>query len=46
MGGFFSTPHTKVTNFHNLSALNIAKQNVDFSSLKGKVVLVSNVASK
>lgn len=42
----FSTPRSEVQNYHALSALDIDKQNVDFSSLNGKVVLVVNVASK
>jgi glutathione peroxidase-family protein len=46
MGGFFSAPKTEATNFHQLSALDIDKKPVDFASLEGKVVLVSNVASK
>lgn len=46
MGGFFSSPHSEAKNFHELSALDINKQPVDFSTLSGKVVLVSNVASK
>lgn len=46
MGGFFSAPKTETTNFHQLSALDIDKKPVDFASLEGKVVLVSNVASK
>lgn len=46
MGGFFSSPKTEVTNFHELSALDIDKKSFDFASLSGKVVLVSNVASK
>ena len=37
MGSFFSTPSTEVTNYHQLSALDIDKQNVDFSTLDGKV---------
>lgn len=46
MGGFFSTPTSKITNFHQLRALDIDKKEVDFAALEGKVVLVSNVASK
>ena len=46
MGGIFSNPHTDVKNFHELTALDIDKNTVDFSTLKGKVVLVTNVASK
>lgn len=42
----FSAPSTPNSSFYELSALDINKQPVDFSSLKGKVVLVSNVASK
>jgi len=34
------------TSFHELSALNSKKQNVDFKQYEGKVVLVVNVASK
>jgi hypothetical protein len=33
----FSTPKTDVRNYHDLSALDIDKQEVPFSSLKGKV---------
>ncbi len=32
----FSTPMSDVSNFHKLSALDIDKQNVDFSTLDGK----------
>ena len=46
MGLCSSTPVTKLTNFHQLTALNIDKAPVDFSTLAGKVVLVVNVASK
>lgn len=46
MGGFFSSPSTEVTNYHQLSALDIEKKTVDFATLDGKVVLVANVASK
>ena len=42
----FSAPRSEATNYHQLSALDIDKQSVDFSSLAGKVVLVVNVASK
>lgn len=33
----FSSPSTEATNFHQLSALDIDKQPVDFASLAGKV---------
>lgn len=33
----FTKPRSEVTNYHALSALDIDKQNVDFSSLNGKV---------
>ncbi|PRW39381.1 Cation efflux system related [Chlorella sorokiniana] len=39
MGISFSTPSSDATNFHQLSALDIDKQAVDFASLDGKVVL-------
>ncbi|WPT11095.1 Glutathione peroxidase 1 [Picochlorum sp. SENEW3] len=42
MGGYFSSPKTDVTSFHQLSALDIDKNKVDFSTLKGKVVLATN----
>ncbi|EFN56130.1 hypothetical protein CHLNCDRAFT_48733 [Chlorella variabilis] len=38
----FTTPKCEATNYHQLSALDIDKQPVDFSSLDGKVVLVVN----
>ncbi len=34
----FSTPKSDVKNFHELSALDIDKKNVDFSALDGKVL--------
>lgn len=46
MGGFFSSPETEVKNFHELSALDIDKNEVNFSKFDGKVLLVANVASK
>ena len=46
MGGFFSAPSTEVSNYHQLTALDIDKKTVDFASLRGKVVMVVNVASK
>jgi glutathione peroxidase-family protein len=46
MGNLFGTPSTQANAFSELSALDINKKPVDFSSLKGRVVLVSNVASK
>jgi len=46
MGAFLSTPHSEAKNFHELSALDIDKNAIQFSSLSGKVILVSNVASK
>jgi hypothetical protein len=33
----FSTPKSEAANFHALSALDIDKQNVDFSAVNGKV---------
>ena len=42
----FSAPATEASSFYELSALDINKKPVDFASLKGKTVLVSNVASK
>lgn len=33
----FTKPRSDVTNYHALSALDIDKKNVDFSSLNGKV---------
>lgn len=39
-------PTTMAGSFHELSALDIQKKNVSFSSLQGKAVLVVNVASK
>ncbi len=33
----FSSPSSEATNFHQLSALDIDKQPVDFASLAGKV---------
>lgn len=33
----FSSPSTEATGFHQLSALDIDKQPVDFASLAGKV---------
>lgn len=33
----FSSPSTEATSFHQLSALDIDKQPVDFASLAGKV---------
>lgn len=42
----FSAPSTPSSSFYELSALDIEKKPVDFGSLRGKVVLVSNVASK
>lgn len=46
MGVIFSTPETNIETYHDLNALDIDKNNISFSSLKGKVILVSNVASK
>jgi hypothetical protein len=50
MGGFFSglfsSPVTQATSYHQLKALDIKKTAFNFASLKGKVVLVTNVASK
>lgn len=37
MGMSFSAPSSGVTNYHQLSALDIDKQNVDFKTLDGKV---------
>jgi hypothetical protein len=44
--GLFSSPVTQAASYHQLKALDIAKAPFNFASLKGKVVLVSNVASK
>jgi hypothetical protein len=41
-----SKPTSSTSNFHQLSALDIDKKNVDFKSLNNRVVLVVNVASK
>jgi glutathione peroxidase-family protein len=46
MGVIFTTPKTDVKTYHDLHALDIDKNDISFSSLKGKVILVSNVASK
>ena len=50
MGGFFSglfsTPTTMAKTYYQLQAKDINKNAFNFGSLKGKVVLVSNVASK
>ena len=46
MGGIVSSPSSEATNYHQLNALDIDKKPVDFATLDGKVVLVSNVASK
>jgi Glutathione peroxidase len=46
ISGLFSSPTTKVSTYHQLKALDINRNQFNFESLKGKVVLVANVASK
>lgn len=41
----FTTPKCEATNYHQLSALDIDKQPVDFSSLDGKVRRVASAGS-
>ena len=43
---FYSTVMTSQSGFYNLSAKDIDGNNFDFSSLKGKKVMIVNVASK
>lgn len=46
MGSWFSTPRSDTSNFHELKARDGDGNEIDFATLKGKVVLVSNVACK
>mmetsp|Transcript_5994 Transcript_5994/g.10810 ORF Transcript_5994/g.10810 Transcript_5994/m.10810 type:complete len:124 (-) Transcript_5994:782-1153(-) len=45
-GGSNNDDVKNIKSFHELKALDIDKQEVDFSSFKGQAVLVVNVASK
>ena len=46
MGSFLSRPESDVTNFHQLKDRDGDGNEIDFSTFKGKVVLVSNVACR
>jgi glutathione peroxidase-family protein len=46
MGISLSRPESDASSFHALKARDIDGNSVDFATLRGKVVLVSNVASK
>jgi hypothetical protein len=46
LSGLFSSPSSEATTYYQLEALDIDKKAFNFESLKGKVVLVSNIASK